>query len=611
MIDFKNLLDNKDKSYQSWELNEHEFWMRWNALVKRTIFTYAPIIGAAVLYGLVWIVFFVLGNPIAFFGIYLLLFAAIGGLGQWFWFETYAEKLKEIIEDTHKELKDDKYLSGARIVDSKVFNSEIEKKMEDEYNISKNERDKRVFTFPLQELYNKEDWHFEESPIDLKIPHFALSTGLAILGRPGSGKSVMINQLISQIPNSEKVVIGDVKGEFLQKHFNPETDIIVCPSDLRSVRFDLYELVNSNVDTAAIAEILVAEDKSTQDPHWTSSARAVMEGILLYASRRKMSNREIYRLMSDPEALFKIIDDEEVKPLVAHFLRKDEGATSKESASIISTLVRKAKALQYLAYLDDLKDNPKINLSKWLNDGRGGKMFLLATENLNKVFGPLFGVIISYLISQILDGNDNRTIDYYFVLDELPQLGKALGENLEKAAAVGRSKGIKTVVAMQSNSQLQKVFGKEAAESLLDTINSICVFGNNFGAQFVEKYLGKTTLERKNESYSFSIEPMGDRIQKQKQRVTEAVVKESDIQRLETFEFLLKLVTNPDLLKSRFKPVFYKTNTEKYIENPAMKIEKLQKERWEMVQMIKNRYVDIKAARDKKALDMEAIDVFF
>lgn len=599
-FDIRKLIDNQDKTYQAWELNELELKMRLNALVKHGLILAAPSLAALAMYGLFYLYMDYSHRPINVFSLYLLLFAVIGGVGQFVWNDTVGQKLKKTLEATHTFLTEDVYKSGARIVNSKIFGKEIDKKIEDEYKCTYDESDKRAFVFPLQELYDHDDRHFEAEPVNFKIPFFALSTGLAVLGRPGSGKSVMINQLIKQIPGDDKQIIADVKGEFLQKHFNPDTDIIICPADLRTVRFELFELVNSNVQTAAIAEILISDDKNSNDPHWVSAARAVMEGILLYASKREMTNTQIYKTMSDPEALQTIVEDEEVKPIVAHFIRRESGGSFDEhTASIISTLVRKAKVLQYLAYLDDLKDNKKINLHQWLTNGKGGKLFLLATENLNKVFAPLYGVIISYLISQILDGDDQKKIGYYFVLDELPQLGKALGDTLEKAAAVGRSKGIKTVVAMQSNSQLQKQYGKDSAESLLDTINSIIVFGNNFGAQFVEKYLGKTTFERKNEGYSFGIDNMADRVQKPTQIVTEPVIKDAEIQRLETFEFYLKLVSNPDILKSRFEPVFYEASTVKFVENPNMTIRKLERATADMVKLVQNRFVDFIKVREK------------
>jgi type IV secretory pathway TraG/TraD family ATPase VirD4 len=285
--------------------------------------------------------------------------------------------------------------------------------------------------------------------------------------QPGRGKSVLINQLVNQISNSKKQVIIDVKGEFVEKFFDKEKDLIICPADIRSARFNLYELIRTKIDAGVVAEILVPDDRTTQDPHWVNSARAVIEGLLIYAAKNKLNNTDIYKYLTDFTLLQKIKKDEEVYPIVANFVRSDnDDIPSKETQSIISTAIRKAKALQYLSYLDNL-DTDKIDFKKWLFDNNGGKLFLLSTENLNKVFAPLYGVITSYLISTILDERDNFDNEFYFILDELPQLGKALEENLEKGLAVGRSKGLKFVMALQDFNQLKKSFGEQETNSIL------------------------------------------------------------------------------------------------------------------------------------------------
>ena len=95
--------------------------------------------------------------------------------------------------------------------------------------------------------------------------------------------------------NGKKQIIIDVKGEFVEKFFNKEKDLIICPADIRSAKFNLFELIRTKIDAGVIAEILVAEDKNTQDPHWVNAARAVVEGLLIYAAKNKLSNTDIYK----------------------------------------------------------------------------------------------------------------------------------------------------------------------------------------------------------------------------------------------------------------------------------------------------------------------------
>lgn len=117
------------------------------------------------------------------------------------------------------------------------------------------------------------------------------------------------------------------------------------------------------------------------------------------------------------------------------------------------------------------------------------------------------------------------------------------------------------------------------AESIIDTTNSFVVFQNNYGAQFVEKLFGKTTFIRNNESFSFSMSPMGDRSQLQRQFVKEALIDEAEITRLSKFEFYAKIEGCKDILKAKLAPKFIKSQAiNRYVENPKMNIEVIEAE---------------------------------
>ena len=500
--------------------------------------------------------------------------------------------IKNAFDVREKEMTEDVYQKGAKFCTIDEFNNSMHDYVENEFLLSKDENVCEKFCVQLDKGY-------------LNIPRISLATGLCIIGAPGQGKSVLVNRFLDEIRTSKKSskqIIVDVKGEFVSKFYDASKDIIICPSDVRSWRFDLVSLLHTQIDTGVLAEILVSDDKTTSDPHWVSSARAIMEAVLVYSSKRNIGNTEIYEIISDPEKLFFMIyEDNEARLIAAQYLYRDENGTpSKETQSILSTLARKAKVLQYLKMLD-LQKTEKLNLKEWLENGESGRLFLLSTENLSKVFTPLYGVIVSYVISTLLNFKDTNKNDYFFILDELPRLGKALGENLEKALAVGRSKGIKVVMAMQSYSQLIKEFGKDAGESILDTTNSFFVFKSNISAQFVEKMFGKTTIIRNNESFSMGVENMADRTQIARQMVKESLVDEAEITRLDKFEFYARVEGCKDILKSKFAPIFVKGNgTEPYVENSKMNIEFIVNEMRKVVKTISNRFVDLKKVRHEK-----------
>ena len=70
----------------------------------------------------------------------------------------------------------------------------------------------------------------------LTVPRAEENEGLLLLGDPGTGKSQVIHQLLDQIASrkpQEAVVCYDPAGEFIEKHFDPDTDIVLNPLDAR------------------------------------------------------------------------------------------------------------------------------------------------------------------------------------------------------------------------------------------------------------------------------------------------------------------------------------------------------------------------------------------
>jgi hypothetical protein len=575
--------------YRAWEKLEHETNMRLKAFFIENAVYLAPFFilnSIYFIYGLIKEASTPFNQHFTFFNITYLIILILSLIATFLNIKYIKPLLSKEIQQSERELTEDVYVEGNRLINTHQFNNCIDKYIEKESKLKN--RDNKIFLIQTTNL-DKNDKLFEKNSEPIKIPSSVLSTGLCISGSPGQGKSVLINQIVNQIPSLKKSIIIDVKGEFVESFFNPDKDLIICPADIRSAKFNLFELIRTKIDAGVIAEILVPDDKYTQDPHWVNAARAVIEGLLIFAAKNKLSNTDIYKYLTDFSLLEKIKKDEEVYPIVANFIRNDnEGHPSKETQSIISTAIRKAKALQYLSYLDDL-NTQKINFKKWLFDNNGGKLFLLSTENLNKVFAPLYGVITSYLISTILDEKDNFENEFYFILDELPQLGKALGENLEKGLAVGRSKGLKFVMALQDFNQLKKSFGEQETNSILATTNSFIVFQNFYGAQHLEKFFGKTTIIRNDESFTFSQEPMGDRVSISRKKVTENLINDAKIQRLEKFEFYAKIEGCKDVLKAKLAPVFInKKIVERFVENKNMLIQQKI-----LLKNIKNRFVNL------------------
>src|SRR5205807_9286827 len=70
----------------------------------------------------------------------------------------------------------------------------------------------------------------------LSVPRIEENEGLLLLGDPGTGKSQVIHQLLDNIAKrkpQEAVVVYDPAGEFIERHFDLDSDIVLNPLDAR------------------------------------------------------------------------------------------------------------------------------------------------------------------------------------------------------------------------------------------------------------------------------------------------------------------------------------------------------------------------------------------
>lgn len=589
--DIKHGLTRQD--YKAWEkgtmeaqMNIKSYMIEWGLLL-------SPLLVTNALWGF-WVMLktssMPYGQSYGYFSLGFWICLALGAGGVFVVMKKLRPSIVGYISEQKAKLTQDAYIKGARFIDSFGFNEKMGQYMDKMFNRHKTDAMLESFKIPIDKL-QEDDKRYEEEPArNMIIPKFSLSTGLGIIGAPGSGKGVLLSPIVQQIGNKDKSIIVDVKGEFLEKFYDPEIDIIICPSDLRSHKITLTELVDTQVSAGSLAEILVPEDKTTQDPHWVASARLVMEAVLLYGKARRWSNEEVFNAISDQKILHEIQKDPEVAYLISNLL---SGAESKELKSVLTTLMRKSRVIQYLQFVNKTR-NETVRLDKWLKDGKGGKLFLLSNDELLSVFAPFYGSIIGYLIRQLLKLPDQKEQRFYFILDELPQLGKTLGKNLQKALAVGRSKGFNVVFAMQSYSQLKSEFGQDESEAILDTANSIVTFKTHFGGEFISKLYGQTTLKRPDDSVSMGMESMSDRITVNMKEVKENLIDGSEFKRLEELEFFAMIEGCQDVLKSKLAPKFIEKNgTPAYTENPEI-IVKLADEMNKYIKRIETSFVNFK-----------------
>ena len=95
-----------------------------------------------------------------------------------------------------------------------------------------------------------------------------------VSGTTGSGKTVLISDLVSQIrARGERCVIYDKMGSYTRAFFDPGRDVLMNPLDARAPRWSPFLEARNPRDFDMMAAALIPQQKDTVDPFWVTAAR--------------------------------------------------------------------------------------------------------------------------------------------------------------------------------------------------------------------------------------------------------------------------------------------------------------------------------------------------
>lgn len=315
---------------------------------------------------------------------------------------------------------------------------------------------------------------------------------LALTGLTGGGKTATLQSLIDQIlARGDRAIIHDIKGDLAARYFDPATAVMLGPWDQRAALWDAATDIDSperaNEFAAAVCGVKAAQGT---DAHWARSAANVLRGLI--RSYMRDGSRWTWAdlrdaLAGDPVALVQRAAEGE--PLVrsqfpSAFVAKRTGpkggeygpSVGKEGASILSTLAAKAGWLLSYAAVDAKdKGRARFSLRDWLT-GAAHKdvrlVFLnysaLYSSACEQLFGALAATLHATIASPLMpETSADAPHATWLIFDEFPQMGAEVIAESDQIAALGRSKAVRMVIALQDETQLTALLGHEKAAPIL------------------------------------------------------------------------------------------------------------------------------------------------
>lgn len=280
----------------------------------------------------------------------------------------------------------------------------------------------------------------------LRLPHYLENLGIFAVGSPGSGKSQAIASLIESIRQRPdfRIVCFDRNGEFTEKFFDSEKDLLFNPSDTRSVCWN-HSLEEARPETIAAGIIPLQDHKELFWPH---AARSLLSDLF----ERCRNNAEIWASLS-------MLDMEQLQEVVKGLMSYKYFGADKTISSIFSTLSI------YTRFYRDLRDTGEpFSFTGWAKSDCERSLFLPLFEDDTEIYKPLYSMAFDLILKGLLT-NTNRHIKTAVIIDELGALQEL--SSLSRLLSESRKFNVCPILATQTEAQIRKIYGDNDVRILL------------------------------------------------------------------------------------------------------------------------------------------------
>jgi type IV secretory pathway TraG/TraD family ATPase VirD4 len=322
----------------------------------------------------------------------------------------------------------------------------------------------------------------------LRIPRAIESSHVLIMGDSGTGKSVLIRQLLEQIEaRGESAIVYDPALEYTGQFYVPDRgDVILNPLDARSPFWSPGDEWRHEAETLTLATSLFP-DRHHDNAFFTEGPRRIFAYLLT--------------LRPTPEELaFWLCHDEELDRRVrgtAYAAMIDRQAPAQRSG-VLASLNMVADTLQLLPSERDT--TRRWSAAAWATS-RTGWLFLTSTPETRPRLVPLTSLWSDTLVLRLMHQGQPHPRRTWFILDELaslqrlPQLHTAITEN--------RKSNNPVVLGFQGRSQLETRYGHDAEAMLSQPATKIFLRTSEpRAAKWIAEAIGDVEIERLRESRS-------------------------------------------------------------------------------------------------------------
>ena len=370
---------------------------------------------------------------------------------------------------------------------------------------------------------------------DVPYPEWAETQHTIVSGTTGSGKTVLISDLVAQIRDrGERCVIYDKMGSYTRSFYDPERDVLLNPLDARAPRWSPFFEARGPRDFDMMAAALIPQQKDTVDPFWVTAARQLFSngaGVLWEKGIKRNQVLVNHLLKTELTELAEAMEGTVAQSIV-------DPENPKTALSVRAMLTANIGALELLP--DDSSGSP-FSIRDWVErEDETGCLFLTSRGDQHASLRGLISTWLEIAVNAMLslEQSDGRRI--WIILDELPTLHQV--PSLQPGLAESRQFGGCFVLGVQVISALRDLYGRNGAETISGLCGTRVVLAapDRDTAQWSADCLGRSEVEGMNEGLSYGANTIRDGVSLTPKRELRALALASEIMRLRNLNGYLR-----------------------------------------------------------------------
>lgn len=330
-----------------------------------------------------------------------------------------------------------------------------------------------------------------------------LNNNVLIVGNSGSGKTrSFVTPNLLQATGS--YIISDPKGDLYNKYagYLKSKGYIIQKLDLKdlskSCHYNFFEYIHNTQDVLKVAHMLTyeLEDKEGKktDPFWDEACSLLLQAIIAYLKfyrpKEEQTMDSVFKLLCACEInednseiknpLDRIFDELQKRDPQGFALRqykKFRVAAGKTLKSILISVFAKLATFDIPELREVMQDNeldiPMIGLQK--------TAFFVCVSDTDRSLDILANIFFTQAMNVLCEFADQKCIDnklpvsVQFILDDFATNCR-IGEFPRMIASI-RSRGISTMLIIQSEAQLEKYYGVDA-KTIIGNCDSYVYLGS-------------------------------------------------------------------------------------------------------------------------------------